>query len=699
MTRNRRVRSFVKQHKRLGRWRYAVTVLTAVIVFCTVYALILPAITMERATVCGHVEHAHTKECFTADGELICTITEHTHTDACCPSDKEADQTAATPDEASPAAELPTVQAEKAAPLRVVRAHRDLAKTGTGTIASSKQIEHFGGDDSYDYRLHLTVDGSSLEGTETELIPDDSKKKRAAIIIDVTETMTSTSLSGSGASNKFEAVRQILLEQGGFLEQFLNGTNEVTIIAVDGTAGRVSYTTIYRLISPAHTTELNEVQGAWNSQHGSHTLSYITGLMAVDDYYGTEEDVNIIFIAGNAPKTYVKYAPGERGHGEVEMGTTNPQSYDKNLQDYYAWMNDHPNATFYGVGINSQSGTLEGGSETLQTMGEYSGGYYSTDNASELIDHFQDIIEKIIPGDKTKNLIVTDVLSGNVEFADSRNLTATLYTGYNSSTNMWSSTATYTESDDELSVSGNTVTFSRPDEIDGSFKLEISFDIKTADEVYKDTTTYPSTGYPNTGDADTDWGSNNTSSGKAGYYSNADSGVSYTLNGTDASAAFAMPVVQAPSVTKDINVTKHWSGNLVPQEVTLTLYTESGGTYTVLDTISLSAVQDAEGSYTYTFPSGETEKTIYLVEGSAVDTLPMYSGTTAKINLGSGEVDAAVITLTSDGSDVSVTVTNWPTTQMPATGGTGTTPFIMIGSALILVAGSVLIFRRKRGAA
>ena len=687
MTRNRRVRSFVKQHKRLGRWRYAVTVLTAVIVFCTVYALILPAITMERATVCGYVEHAHTKECFTADGELICTITEHTHTDACCPSDKEADQTAATPDEASPAAELTTVQAEKAAPLRVVRAHRDLAKTGTGAITGSKQIEHFGGDDSYDYRLHLTVDGSTLEGSSTTT--EHGESTGIVLLIDVTKDFIATT---SDEQSKLEVIQNIV---NNYINQFsVNQRNKISVILVKGEqSGSIN--------SPGTV----EVKKAWEgyepitigNQQIRYTANFKAGLVKAGEFLSTADTdkTAVVFITNSNPQWSVTDT------GEPDRTVTNESEAKTATMNYLpTFFSTYPETDLYILDVEQASEVHA----TPQAMGEYieeehRGGYFTAGSSTELIDSFDEIITTIIPGDKTKNLIVTDVLSGNVEFADSRNLTATLYTGYNSSTDTWSSMATYTESDDELSVSGDTVTFSRPDEIDGSFKLEISFDIKTADEVYKDTTTYPSTGYPNIGDADTDWGSNNTSSGKAGYYSNADSGVSYTINGTDASAAFARPVVQAPSVTKDINVTKHWSGNLVPQAITLTLYTESGGTYTVLDTISLSAVQDAEGSYTYTFPSGETAKTIYLVEGSAVDTLPMYSGATAKINLGSGEADAAVITLTSDGSDVSVTVTNWPTTQMPATGGTGTTPFIMIGSALILIAGSVLIFRRKRGVA
>ena len=62
--------------------------LSCVVVFCTVYALILPAITLERKTVCGQEEHSHTEECYANDGQLTCGKTEHTHTESCYADDK-----------------------------------------------------------------------------------------------------------------------------------------------------------------------------------------------------------------------------------------------------------------------------------------------------------------------------------------------------------------------------------------------------------------------------------------------------------------------------------------------------------------------------------------------------------------------------------------------------------------------------------
>lgn len=104
-----------KQYRRRKHWQQFVRITAAAVVFVTTYALVLPAITMEKETLCGQQEHTHTEECYTdktvwlmhctlkadkdivvlhthqdhcytAEGALICQIVErtgHTHDDSC----------------------------------------------------------------------------------------------------------------------------------------------------------------------------------------------------------------------------------------------------------------------------------------------------------------------------------------------------------------------------------------------------------------------------------------------------------------------------------------------------------------------------------------------------------------------------------------------------------------------------------------
>lgn len=77
------IRKILKDKVRQKRWRKVMLCLSCIVVFCTVYVLILPAITLERKTTCGQEEHVHTEECYSVDGQLICGREEHLHTETC----------------------------------------------------------------------------------------------------------------------------------------------------------------------------------------------------------------------------------------------------------------------------------------------------------------------------------------------------------------------------------------------------------------------------------------------------------------------------------------------------------------------------------------------------------------------------------------------------------------------------------------
>ena len=58
------------ERSRYRQWYRCVAGMAAVVVFVTVYALILPAITLEKETFCGMEEHTHTEDCY--ENVLIC---------------------------------------------------------------------------------------------------------------------------------------------------------------------------------------------------------------------------------------------------------------------------------------------------------------------------------------------------------------------------------------------------------------------------------------------------------------------------------------------------------------------------------------------------------------------------------------------------------------------------------------------------
>lgn len=64
-----RAAKYLADLRRRTAWRKIVSFLSVMVVFCTVYALVLPAITMTRPTICGQEEHRHDAACFAAAAE------------------------------------------------------------------------------------------------------------------------------------------------------------------------------------------------------------------------------------------------------------------------------------------------------------------------------------------------------------------------------------------------------------------------------------------------------------------------------------------------------------------------------------------------------------------------------------------------------------------------------------------------------
>ncbi|WP_286064574.1 hypothetical protein [Faecalibaculum rodentium] len=68
----------MKRHRHIRR--RLVGALAAFVVFCTTYALILPAVTLSGETHCGKEEHTHTEDCYRSE-DWLCGLEEQTATE------------------------------------------------------------------------------------------------------------------------------------------------------------------------------------------------------------------------------------------------------------------------------------------------------------------------------------------------------------------------------------------------------------------------------------------------------------------------------------------------------------------------------------------------------------------------------------------------------------------------------------------
>ena len=78
----------MKEKNKKRSWKQIVSILSCIVVFCTTYALILPAVTLSTDTYCGKEEHTHWEKCYRSETPL-CGLEEgegsegHTHTEDC----------------------------------------------------------------------------------------------------------------------------------------------------------------------------------------------------------------------------------------------------------------------------------------------------------------------------------------------------------------------------------------------------------------------------------------------------------------------------------------------------------------------------------------------------------------------------------------------------------------------------------------
>lgn len=104
------IKKLLKDKARLKKWKRITLALSCVVVFCVVYALTLPAITLEGKTICGMEEHTHSEECY-QDDELVCDKEEHQHTEDCYEKEEEqpVEEENTQPDTTEPSEEVQAV--------------------------------------------------------------------------------------------------------------------------------------------------------------------------------------------------------------------------------------------------------------------------------------------------------------------------------------------------------------------------------------------------------------------------------------------------------------------------------------------------------------------------------------------------------------------------------------------------------------
>lgn len=287
---------------------------------------------------------------------------------------------------------------------------------------------------------------------------------------------------------------------------------------------------------------------------------------------------------------------------------------------------------------------------------------------------------------------------------------------------------TYNEMIQSVSIQGKTVTlkFNPEWELDASYKFEISFNVQTQPIAYteyaKDSTYGGVTGDPNS-----DYGINHTSSQLPGFYSNADSLLEYEYDGktftTDTGKVgatikpinpYQKPVIQAEVSNIIVNKVDSENNTISLSGAEFMLYRKSDdGDKTIPNTTlkgfivreNIALVSDKDGKISLgKLYNGDP---YYLVETLPPDGYTLSAGTIKlqmqgnKIQIwtnvdknGEGIGDPQEVNAT-EASSITFNVENTPGSELPNTGGTGTKLFTFSGGAIIATTCLMYGYKKK----
>ena len=259
----------IKAHRRKKRWYQAVTCLAGIVVFCTVYSLILPAITMEKYQ-CGIEEHTHTQECYDAESSLICGLEEHVHTDACVRSEETAENGT------EETADTTTENTGNAATSEEVETVETAETTESSETADSTETENAGSEtentesDTTQQDTETTVDTGTSETEKTTENTEDTKTDETAQDAETQEEWEATFQSVELTGKYPEDVLAIAKTQIGYTE---STENYVTDEAGED-RGYTRYGQWY-----------GEPYGEWSGMFASFCLHYagVEGMPLSDD--------------------------------------------------------------------------------------------------------------------------------------------------------------------------------------------------------------------------------------------------------------------------------------------------------------------------------------------------------------------------------------------------------------------------------
>ncbi len=425
------------------------------------------------------------------------------------------------------------------------------------------------------YRLYLDMTG------KTEPID-------LVVVVDASGSMTKTDMTVNGQSGqtRVAAINNFMngttgssYNSDGFVSKFLsmNSENQISVVRFYGPTGitTTSPSYSYSKDSDVRCNWTSTAQYVNCSNQSNNGTNYEAGLLQASAQFEKVADSGhkkvMIFLSDGVPTFYIDDNGSRQGTG-VYANQTNVSNCKQPSKDAFdAFRKSNPDVDVYTVGVSEDvtSDDLDGSQspEVLQYMANNGNGtFYAIES------DMSELTLKLLNNWFPYNVSITDKLSKYVSYYEDQpdvkvtmknRETGDVTTLYENGKVLDTSilkNVYYLPDDTSTEPTGSTgvvrAVFDSSYHMNPNYIYTLSFNVKTTQTAYNEYADHDNSYQSVTGDADTDYGTNATSSNQPGFHSNNAAWVSYTVKGNSYDSGYKHPVVQVYNKSKDDDSTQ-----------------------------------------------------------------------------------------------------------------------------------------------
>lgn len=459
---------------------------------------------------------------------------------------------------------------------------RSVDSASQGELEHHKRIDYLGDNQN---NPDTSVDDSGSQHDTSDLyrlyLDMTGKKQPLDVLVVVDRSGSMKERISQNDIPRDQAVKNALTGDNGLLQKFIN-INAENKLSVIGFQGSLNYSRgkwySNRFTRSFYQPKIEDSKDAstlkdWSntSNLNSHDLTALENngtnyhaalLKATEMFDKVNNDGHrkiMVFISDGVPTFYFGPDGYRAGNGTSALADNVQSSQAGTKLAIDDFKKKHPNLSIYSLGVSKDINSNTASSSPVVLKYLSGDAFYSGITDTKQLEA---TLNKIVEDSKVSHLEISDTLSQYVDYYEKqpdvvvtriskadKSKVETLYKDntLTSEGQKIIKSVTFTPKDKEKPSGKVTLTFKPDYKVDDEYTYTLSFNVKVSDKAYEEYKNQQGK-YTTKGDVDTDYGSNNTSSGQDGFYSNREASVNYMADGRWQKLTYKRPVVQLKTI-------------------------------------------------------------------------------------------------------------------------------------------------------